>query len=174
MQVGKDIGSGLARFPVVRDGGFPLFRTVKRLATLSTLPPFRLEPSADPESKSGHHEKLLLPPLEEPAGPGSGLITRRGQWQPGGWQNGRRGRSTLAGCKTPPVLQPGKEILDFVALAIHPLAVMDWFLAAATGRDARGDALLGQHLTDFVPVIPFISHHRGRRRQVSLAAYQQQ
>ncbi len=43
---------------------------------------------------------------------------------------------------------------------------MDWLLAAATGRDARRDALLGQHLTDFVPVIPFIPNHYGRRRQV--------
>ena len=53
-----------------------------------------------------------------------------------------------------------------MTLAIQPLAVMHWFLAAATGRDARRDALLGQHLTDFVPVIPLIPHHRGRRRQV--------
>ncbi len=43
---------------------------------------------------------------------------------------------------------------------------MHWFLAAATGRNARRDALLGQHLTDFVPVIPLIPHHRYRRRQV--------
>ena len=43
---------------------------------------------------------------------------------------------------------------------------MHWFLAAATGRDARRDALLDQHLTDFVPVLPLIPHHRGRRRQV--------
>ena len=43
---------------------------------------------------------------------------------------------------------------------------MHWFLAAATGRDAKRDALLGQHLTDFVPVIPLIPDHRGRRRQV--------
>ncbi len=42
---------------------------------------------------------------------------------------------------------------------------MDWFLAAVTGRDARRDALLGQQLTDFVPLIPLIPHHRGRRRQ---------
>ena len=49
-------------------------------------------------------------------------------------------------------LLSGKERLDFVTLAIRPLAVMDWFLAAATGRDARRDALLGQHLTDFVTV----------------------
>ena len=60
------------------------------------------------------------------------------------------------------VLQPGKEILDSVILAIQSLVVMDWFLAAATEQDA----LLGQHLTDFVPVIPLIPHHRGRRRQV--------
>ncbi len=43
---------------------------------------------------------------------------------------------------------------------------MDWFLAAATGRDARRDALLDQHITDFVAVIPLIPHHRCRRRQV--------
>ena len=43
---------------------------------------------------------------------------------------------------------------------------MDWFLAAATGRDARRDALLGQHLTDFAPVIPLPPHHRGCRRWV--------
>ncbi len=43
---------------------------------------------------------------------------------------------------------------------------MHWFLAAATGRNARRDALLGQHLTDFVAIIPLIPDHRGRRRQV--------
>ena len=48
-------------------------------------------------------------------------------------QNGRRGRSGRSGCNAPPVLQQGKEILDFVTLAIQPLAVVDWFLAAATG-----------------------------------------
>ena len=43
---------------------------------------------------------------------------------------------------------------------------MDWFLAAATGRDTSRDALLGQHLTDFVTSIPLIPHHRGHRWQV--------
>ena len=68
------------------------------------------------------------------------------------------GAAVVAGCNGPPVLLSGKEILDFVTLAIQPLAVMHWFLAAATGRDA----LLDQHLTDFVPVIPLIPHHRCR------------
>ena len=54
--------------------------------------------------------------------------------------------AVVAGCNAPPVIQSGKEILDFVTLAIQPLAVMDWFLAAATGWNARRDALLGQHL----------------------------
>ena len=76
------------------------------------------------------------------------------------------GAAVVAGCNGPPVLLSGKEIPDFVTLALQPLAVMDWFLAAATGRDARRDALLGQHLTDCVPVLPLIPHHRGRRRQV--------
>ena len=76
------------------------------------------------------------------------------------------GAAVVAGCKAPPVLLSGKERLDCVTLAIQPLAVMDWFLAAATGRDARREALLDQHLTDFVPVLPLIADHRGRRRQV--------
>ncbi len=76
------------------------------------------------------------------------------------------GAAVVAGFKTPPTLQSGKERLDFVAPAIQPLVVMDWFLAAATGRDVRRDVLLGHHLTDFVPVIPLIPHHHDRRRQV--------
>ena len=74
--------------------------------------------------------------------------------------------AVVAGCNGPPVLLSGKEILDFATLAIQSLAVMDWFLAAATGWNARRDALLGQHLTDFVPVILLIPDHRGRRWQV--------
>ncbi len=76
------------------------------------------------------------------------------------------GAAVVAGCNGPPVLLSGKEILDFMTLTIQYLAVMGWFLAAATGRNARPDALLGQHLTDFVPVIPLIPHHHDRRRQV--------
>ena len=67
---------------------------------------------------------------------------------------------------TLPVLQSGKERLDCVTLASQPLAVMDWFLVAATGRDA----LLDQHLTDFVPVLPLIPHHCGGRRQAAVLA----
>ncbi len=74
----------------------------------------------------------------------------------GGQKNGRTedgGAAVVAGCKTPPALQSGKERLDFVAPALQPLVVIEWFLRAATGQDARHDALLDQHLTDFVPVI---------------------
>ncbi len=81
---------------------------------------------------------------------------RRGQWRPGGWQNGRRGRSGRSGLQCAASLSVGKKILDFMTLAIQSLAVMDWFLAAVTGWDARRDALLGQHLTDFVATSPFI------------------
>ena len=52
-------------------------------------------------------------------------------------EDGRKeevGAAVVAGCKTPPVLQPGKERLDFVAHSIQPLVVMDWLLAAAVGR----------------------------------------
>ena len=54
----------------------------------------------------------------------------------------------VADRKTPPVIQSGKESLDFVTPAIQSLVVMGWLLAAATGRDARRDALLGQHLAE--------------------------
>ncbi len=74
--------------------------------------------------------------------------------------------TVVAGCNGPPVLLSGKKILDCVAHSIRPLVVMDWFLAAATGQDARRDALPGQHLADFVAVIPLIPHHRSSRRQV--------
>ena len=43
------------------------------------------------------------------------------------------GAAVVAGCNGPPVLLSGKERLDCVTLAIQPLAVMHWFLAAATG-----------------------------------------
>ena len=76
------------------------------------------------------------------------------------------GAAVVAGCNGMSVLQPGKEILDFVTLAIQSLVAMDWFLAAVARRDAKRDALLGQHLTGFVPVIPLIPRHRCRRRQV--------
>ncbi len=75
----------------------------------------------------------------------------------GGQEDGRTedvGAAAVAGCNAPPVLQSGKKILDFMTPAIEPLAVMDWFLATATGRNARRDALLGRHPTDFAPDPP--------------------
>ncbi len=76
------------------------------------------------------------------------------------------GADVVAGCKTPPVLQSGKEHLDFATPGIQPLVVMDWLLAAATGRDARRDALPGQHLAGSVPLIPLTPNHRTSRWQV--------
>ena len=45
----------------------------------------------------------------------------------GGQEDGRAedvGAAVVAGCKTPPALQSGKERLDFVTPATQPLAVM--------------------------------------------------
>ena len=87
----------------------------------------------------------------------------------GGQEDGKAeevGAAVVAVCKTPPVFQPGKEGLDFVTPAIQPLVIMDWLCAAATGRDARRDALPGQHLAGCVPVLPLIPHHRSSRWQV--------
>ena len=85
----------------------------------------------------------------------------------GGQEDGRTedvGAAVVAGCKTPPVFQSGKERLDFVTPAIQPLVVMDWLLAAATGRNARRGALPGQHLADSVPPIPLTPNHRSSSR----------
>ena len=76
------------------------------------------------------------------------------------------GTAVVAGYNRPPVLLSEKERLNFVTLALQPLAVMDWFLAAATGQDVRRDDLLDQHLANCVTLTPLIPHHRGRRRQV--------
>ncbi len=54
----------------------------------------------------------------------------------GGQGHGRAedgGAAVVAGCKTSPVLQPGKESLDSVTHSLHLLVVMDWLLPAATG-----------------------------------------
>ncbi len=97
---------------------------------------------------------------------GSGLIIRRGGWRPGGGQNGRRGRRRRSGLQWAARPSVGKRASRLCGPCDPPLAVMHWFLAAATGRDTRQEALLVQHLTDFVPVLPLIPHHRCHRRQV--------
>ena len=53
------------------------------------------------------------------------------------------------------------NIPDATTISAFPHG-MDWLLAAATGRDA----LPGQHLGDFVAVIPLLPNHRGGRRRV--------
>ena len=76
--------------------------------------------------------------------------------------------------KTPTLVSPAVATVveGFVGASgsrgIHPPQPLlnDMDDAAATGRNARRDALLGQHFTDFVPVISLIPHHRGHRRQV--------
>ena len=80
------------------------------------------------------------------------------------------GPAVVAGCETPPSLCREKsEHLDFVTPTVQPLAVMDCCNGLVSyGSDGAGckrDALLGQHLADFVPVIPLIFNHRGRRGQ---------
>ena len=94
------------------------------------------------------------------------LITRRGGWRPGGWQNGRGGcsrRSGLQGAARPSVGKRASRLCD----PCDPASCCNALVSCGSdGGDVRRDALLGQHLTDFVPVLPLIPHHRGRRRQV--------
>ena len=52
--------------------------------------------------------------------PGSGLITRRGRWRPGGWQNGRHGRSgrsRLQDAASPSVRKRASRFCDPCATA---------------------------------------------------------
>ena len=83
-----------------------------------------------------------------------------------GWQNGRRGRSGRSGFQDAASPSAGKRASRFCGACDTTSCCNGLVSCGSDGRNAKRDALLGQHLTDFVPVIPLIPHHRGRRRQV--------
>ncbi len=88
------------------------------------------------------------------------------RWRPGGWHNGRRGRSHRSGLQGVASLSVGKRASRFCDACDPASCGHGLVSAAATGRDARRDALLGQHPADCVPVILLILHHCGSRRQI--------
>ena len=116
---------------------------------------------------SGQDQQVVF---RVPPPPGSGLISRRGQWWPGGWQSGRQGRNGGSGLQwaaSPSVGNRASRLCD----ARDPASCGHGPAACGsdsdgTGRDVRRGALLGQHLGDFAPAIPLIPHHRGRRQQI--------
>ncbi len=90
----------------------------------------------------------------------------RQRWGPGGVAERKRwasGRSGLQWAASPSVGKKDSRLCD----AYTTLSCCKGLVSCGSdGRDARRDDLLGQHLTDFVPIVPLIPHHRGRRRQV--------
>ena len=75
------------------------------------------------------------------------------------------GRSGLQWAASPSLGKRASRLCDACdpASCGHGLAACG---SDGTGRDARRDPLLGQHLADFVSVIPLIPKHRGSRRQI--------
>ncbi len=85
-----------------------------------------------------------------------GLITRRGQWRPGGWQNGRRGRSRRSGLQCAASPSVGKKDSRFCDPRDKISCCNGLVSCGSDGAGCKaGCPLLNQHLTDFVPVIPF-------------------
>jgi hypothetical protein len=56
--------------------------------------------------------------------------------------------SVVSGVDTPPVLEAGEEVFDFVPLAIEDRVVAVLDLVLGMGRDARGDAPLPEGLAE--------------------------
>ena len=78
-----------------------------------------------------------------------------------GWQNGRRGRSGRSGFQDAASPSVGKRASRFCGACDTTSCCNGLVSCGSDGRNARRDALLGQHLTDFVPVIPCIAPHAG-------------
>ena len=93
--------------------------------------------------------KLRPPSGEERSG--SGLITR-GQWRPGGWQNGRRGRSRQ-------ILQHPISASEVTALPLTQVEPQGTPFAVADPIELAGHAPLGA--TDQVGGTPLVE--AGRR-----------
>ena len=93
---------------------------------------------------------------------GSGLITRREEWHPGGQQReryGHSGRSGWQGGASPSAWRRGFPPL--MAHLVKPLAVRGPLVAVPPGGDTGSDALLQQHGADFVAVVPPLVSHQG-------------
>ena len=54
------------------------------------------------------------------------------------------GASVVAGVDAPPVFEAAEHVFDLVALPVEVAVVRDLLFAVGLGRDAGGDAALGQ------------------------------
>ena len=73
--------------------------------------------------------------------------------------------SIVAGVDAPPVLDTSEHDLDAVALTIERLVMRDGDLAVGLGRDAGGDAPVGEGLAEPAGVIATVAEHRLGPRQ---------
>ncbi len=93
---------------------------------------------------------------------GSGLITGRGQWRPGGWQNGRRGRSRRSGLQWAASSSVGKKDSRFC----DPCDTTSCCSGVVScGSDGAG-CPAGTASYGFCSCHTLDPHHRCRRRQV--------
>jgi hypothetical protein len=66
------------------------------------------------------------------------------------------GASVVAGCDTPPILELCEKILDFVALTIQNLIVVEGDFSASGRRDAGLDAFGDERTAELGAVIAAI------------------
>ncbi len=94
-----------------------------------------------------------------PVDQGQDSSSRRGWWWPGARQSRRQGQSGRSGLQDVASPSTGKRTSRFC----DPFATLSCGHGLASSSSDRRDALLGQHLADFVPPIPLVPKHRGRR-----------
>ena len=82
--------------------------------------------------------------------------------------------SVIARCNPPPVFDPGKAVLNFVALFVKRLVVGLRVLAVFLRRDAGLDAFVEKRLAKAVAIVALIAGERfraGQLRQHQLCAF---
>ena len=68
--------------------------------------------------------------------------------------------AVVACCNPPPVLQPGKQVLDLVPHSVEPFAIWNRLVAVASGWNAGCNVLLRQKAANCVAVISLVADQR--------------
>jgi hypothetical protein len=87
---------------------------------------------------------------------------------PNYWRGGRSsvetrvdmGASVVARSDTSPILELGEHVLDFMALLVERLVIIDGLLAVFPARNTRNDITDGQRIAEPVAVIASVSDER--------------
>lgn len=78
------------------------------------------------------------------------------------------GASVVSGSDASPVLEPAEHVLDLVASAVEDGVMRDRHVAVGSGRDAGGDAAIGQGLAEPVGIVAFVAKQgRGIREGIN-------